>query len=810
MKRMLINATQEEELRVAMVDGQRLYDLDIEIPSREQKKSNIYKSKITRIEPSLEAVFVDYGSERHGFLPFKEIVREYLDASMVDDKSRPNIKDALKVGQSLLIQVDKEERGNKGAALTTKISLAGRFLVLMPTDARAGGVSRRIEGDDRSEVREALSALNIPQGMGVIVRTAGVGRSTEELQWDLDYLAHLWSVIEKAGEEREAPFLIYQESNVIIRALRDHYRNDIGEILIDEDAVYQQAHNFIKQVMPRDLRKLKKYSESVPLFNRYQIESQIETAFQRDVKLPSGGAIVIDNTEALTSIDINSARATKGSDIEETALHTNLEAVDEIARQLRLRDLGGLIVIDFIDMLAARNQRAVEERLRLALKLDRARVQVGRISRFGLLEMSRQRLRPSLGESSQVVCPRCLGHGYIRSIESLALAVLRLVEEEAMKENSARILVQVPIDVATFLLNEKRNVISDTESRNSVDVLILPNPNMETPHYSVERIRISEATESAEKNSYEQIPENAQPYTPNQKEPQKAEIPAVKNVVPPSPAPSSNRASGFWKKLLKALFSKKEKKSIAKTHSARNTRPQENRHNNKQRQRNPRNRTQKSSSGQGQRQTNEIRDAAVNNENRQTPNRRPASTQPAKQDNSPNREAPQSSQNNNPNNSGGRNRHRRHRQHNNGLHRNNAATVEKDATQTPTEATSRPETQTNASIENKDLSTVNTPSTVKDSAEHTNHPSVQASADQAGVQTQQNPVRPISSSESPAQAKNSGEQDSNAASQRHRYPPNSLKAAGEGNESKATIPSLKQSDDKTTNIEVLSEKETNG
>jgi len=459
MKRILINARQKEEIRVAMVDGQQLYDLDIEVPSKEQRKANIYKGTITRVEPSLEAAFVDYGAERHGFLPFKEISRSYFTEEALKGDGRPDIKTAIKEGTEVVIQVEKEERGNKGAALTTFISLAGRYLVLMPNNPRAGGVSRRIEGDDRSEIREAMAQLEIPQGMGVIVRTAGVGRSAEELQWDLDYLVQVWTSITQATEEQRAPFLVYQESNVIIRALRDYFRSDIGEIVIDEPDVYETAKDFIQHVMPNIQRKLKLYEEPIPLFNRFQVENQIESAFQREVRLPSGGSIVIDHTEALISIDINSSRATKGSDIEDTAVNTNLEAADEIARQLRLRDLGGLVVIDFIDMMANKNQRAVENRLRDALKMDRARVQIGRISRFGLLEMSRQRLRPSLGESTQIVCPRCSGHGTIRSIESLSLSVLRLAKEEALKENTGKLLVQVPVDLATYIFNEKREEV---------------------------------------------------------------------------------------------------------------------------------------------------------------------------------------------------------------------------------------------------------------------------------------------------------------------------------------------------------------
>ncbi|WP_410473984.1 ribonuclease E [Guyparkeria sp. TX1] len=489
MKRMLINATHSEEIRVALVDGQRLYDIDIETPSREQKKANIYKATITRIEPSLEAVFVNYGANRHGFLPFKEISPEYFDPKAVDDKGRPIIKDALKEGQELIVQVEKEERGNKGAALTTLVSLAGRYLVVMPNNPKAGGVSRRIEGDDRAEIKAALAQLNVPAGMGLIVRTAGVGRDVEELQWDLDYLVQVWSAIHEAAEGRPAPFLIYQESNLIIRALRDYMRNDIGEILIDEPTIYQQAMDFVQMVTPKVAEKIKLYDDPTPLFSRYQIESQIESAYQRNVTLPSGGELVFDVAEAMTAVDINSGRNTKGQDIEDTAFNTNLEAAEEIARQLRLRDLGGLIVIDFIDMGSSKHQREVENRLRDSLKYDRARVQTSRISRFGLLEMSRQRLRASLEESSQHMCPRCNGQGVIRSVESLSLAILRLLVDEAMKDNTGRVIAQVPIDVATYLLNEKRDQINEIEQSNNVDLLLIPNINLETPHYEIERVR---------------------------------------------------------------------------------------------------------------------------------------------------------------------------------------------------------------------------------------------------------------------------------------------------------------------------------
>ncbi|MGL5697705.1 MAG: ribonuclease E, partial [Kluyvera sp.] len=495
MKRMLINATQQEELRVALVDGQRLYDLDIESPGHEQKKANIYKGKITRIEPSLEAAFVDYGAERHGFLPLKEIAREYFPANY-SSHGRPNIKDVLREGQEVIVQIDKEERGNKGAALTTFISLAGSYLVLMPNNPRAGGISRRIEGDDRTELKEALASLELPDGMGLIVRTAGVGKSAEALQWDLSFRLKHWEAIQKAAESRPAPFLIHQESNVIVRAFRDYLRQDIGEILIDNPKVMEMARQHISALGRPDFSsKIKLYTGEIPLFSHYQIESQIESAFQREVRLPSGGSIVIDSTEALTAIDINSARATRGGDIEETAFNTNLEAADEIARQLRLRDLGGLIVIDFIDMTPVRHQRAVENRLREAVRQDRARIQISHISRFGLLEMSRQRLSPSLGESSHHVCPRCSGTGTVRDNESLSLSILRLIEEEALKENTKEVHAIVPVPIASYLLNEKRAAVSAIESRQGdVRCIIVPNDQMQTPHYHVLRVRKGEET----------------------------------------------------------------------------------------------------------------------------------------------------------------------------------------------------------------------------------------------------------------------------------------------------------------------------
>ena len=567
MKRILVNATQPEELRVAMVDGQRLYDLDIEVTAKEQKKGNIYKGRITRVEQSLEACFVDYGSERHGFLPLKEISRSYF-RDGADLSGRVNIRDVLHEGQEVMVQVDKEERGNKGAALTTFISLAGRFMVLMPNNPRAGGVSRRVEGEDREDLREAMAALQVPDGMGVIIRTAGVGRNAQELQWDLDYLLQTWDAIERASRERQAPFLIYQENNVVIRALRDYVRGDIGEILVDDEKMYQEARAFVEKVMPQSLSKLKLYQDNVPLFNRFQIESQIEAAFTREVRLPSGGALVIDHTEALVAIDVNSARATRGSDIEETALRTNLEAADEVARQLRLRDLGGLIVIDFIDMGPSKNQRDVEDRLRTALEMDRARVQVGKLSRFGLLEMSRQRLRPSLGEFTQVICPQCNGEGRIRGVESLALSVLRLVEEEAMKERTARVVAQLPVNVATYLLNEKRPILAEVEKRCGIGIVLVPNPHLDMPKFEITRLRDDEIRQPGATNtSYKLVatPEPA-PLPPSAEGGREApEQPAVKSISPSTSAPvfatdESVAQVGIFTKLWRALFGTGEKK----------------------------------------------------------------------------------------------------------------------------------------------------------------------------------------------------------------------------------------------------------
>lgn len=559
MKRMLINATQAEELRVALVDGQKLYDFDIEVPSKEQKKSNIYKGIVTHVEPSLEAAFINYGAEKHGFLPFKEISPLYRQPQdgAENDGRRPAIKDLIKEGQEIVVQIEKEERGNKGAALTTYISLAGTYLVLMPNNPKAGGISRRIEGETRSDLREVMTALEIPESMGLIVRTAGCGKNAEELQWDLNYLLQLWEAIERSANEHSAPFLVFQESNVIIRALRDHLRGNIDEILIDNEDSFKLVQNFLKQVMPHFLPKAKLYQDAVPLFNRYQIESQIEVAYGREVSLPSGGSLVIDHTEALTSIDINSARATKGSDIEETALNTNLEAAEEIARQLRLRDLGGLFVIDFIDMMSNKNQKTVENHLRDALKIDRARIQTSRISRFGLLEMSRQRMRPSLGDSTQLPCPRCKGQGTIRNVESVALSVLRILEEEAMKKGTEKVIAHLPIECATFLLNEKRSAIEQIENRLKVGIVILPSKHLETPAYDIERIKEKESGDG--KASYLQIkaedisiPEFAQQVKPSSV---KA---AVKEFLHDSPAPVQNRNEAasliqrFWHKLIGA------------------------------------------------------------------------------------------------------------------------------------------------------------------------------------------------------------------------------------------------------------------
>ncbi|ASK92228.1 Rne/Rng family ribonuclease [Xanthomonas campestris pv. trichodesmae] len=538
---MLINATQAEELRVAIVDGQTLYDIDIEQPSKEQKKSNIYKGRITRLEPSLEAAFVDYGAERHGFLPLKEISRDYFQAGV--DHNKSTIRELLREGQEIVVQVDKEERGNKGAALTTFISLAGRYMVLMPNSPSAGGVSRRIEGEDRAALKEALDKLDIPDDMGVIIRTAGVGRDAEELQWDLDYLLQTWKAIAEAALSKPAAFLIYQESRLIIRALRDYLRADVGEILVDTPELYADAQEFMKQVMPQSLRKLKHYTDDIPLFNRFQIESQIEGAYERNVRLPSGGSIVVDQTEALTAVDVNSSRATKGSDIEETAFQTNLEAAEEVARQLRLRDLGGLVVIDFIDMASSKHQREVENRLQNALKYDRARVQLGRISRFGLMEMSRQRLRPSLGESSQIVCPRCDGHGRMRSVESLSLSIIRVAEEHAMKENTGQVLVQAPVEIANYLLNEKRSALREIEQRHESPIIIVADEQLHTPHYEVTRLRENELGEESGKPSYQRgTPRKLPVHALTKAQLNIPAAPAVTSIKPSQPAPVREEA----------------------------------------------------------------------------------------------------------------------------------------------------------------------------------------------------------------------------------------------------------------------------
>ncbi|HEZ6313223.1 TPA: Rne/Rng family ribonuclease [Neisseria meningitidis] len=559
MKRMLFNATQAEELRVAIVDGQNLLDLDIETLGKEQRKGNIYKGIITRIEPSLEACFVDYGTDRHGFLPFKEVSRSYFQDY---EGGRARIQDVLKEGMEVIVQVEKDERGNKGAALTTFISLAGRYLVLMPNNPRGGGVSRRIEGEERQELKAAMAQLDIPNGMSIIARTAGIGRSAEELEWDLNYLKQLWQAIEEAGKAHHDPYLLFMESSLLIRAIRDYFRPDIGEILVDNQEVYDQVAEFMSYVMPGNIGRLKLYEDHTPLFSRFQIEHQIESAFSRSVSLPSGGAIVIDHTEALVSIDVNSARATRGADIEDTAFKTNMEAAEEVARQMRLRDLGGLVVIDFIDMENPKHQRDVENVLRDALKKDRARVQMGKLSRFGLLELSRQRLKPALGESSHVACPRCAGTGVIRGIESTALHVLRIIQEEAMKDNTGEVRAQVPVDVATFLLNEKRAELFAMEERLDVNVVLIPNIHLENPHYEINRIRTDDVEEDGEP-SYKRVAEpeedeSAKPFGGEKAKAARLE-PAVKGVRHTSPAPTAapEKKTSWWdsfKAWLKRIF----------------------------------------------------------------------------------------------------------------------------------------------------------------------------------------------------------------------------------------------------------------
>lgn len=601
MKRMLFNATQSEELRVAIVDGQKLIDLDIEHAGKEQRKSNIYKGVITRIEPSLEAAFVDYGQDRHGFLPFKEVARSYYKDGA---DSRARIQDALKEGQELIVQVDKDERGNKGAALTTFISLAGRYLVLMPNNPRGGGVSRRIEGEDRDELRDVLAQLEVPKGMSIIARTAGIGRNAEELQWDLNYLTQLWSAIDGASAMQAGAYLIYQEGSLVIRAIRDYFSSDIGEILIDTPDIHEQAVQFMNHVMPSNVARVKLYQDEIPLFTRFQIEHQIESAFAREVRLPSGGAIVIDHTEALVSVDVNSGRATRGSDIENTAFNTNLEAAEEVARQLRLRDLGGLVVIDFIDMENQRNQREVENALRDALHADRARVQTGKISRFGLLELSRQRLRPSLGETNHIPCPRCHGTGHIRGIESTALHILRITQEDAMKENSAIIQVQLPVEVATFLLNEKRADIHKIEERMGVEVVLIPNIHLETPNYNIIRIKHDDVNEDTSKASYQMVELPSETtYVTKAAEEAKAVKPvaAVKGITPTAPAPMSvekvePKVSLFAK--IKKFFGLGEKseaeKAADKSSDGRRDHPRNNRNRNERnRNRNERNRNER-------------------------------------------------------------------------------------------------------------------------------------------------------------------------------------------------------------------------
>ena len=628
MKNMLINATEREEVRVALVAGQRLYDLDIENRARLQTKANIYKAKVTRVEPSLEAAFVDFGAERHGFLPLKEIAHQYYRSSSPDD-GKMKIKDAIKEGTEVIVQVDKEERGTKGAALTTYISLPGRYMVLMPNNPRAGGISRRIEGDDRSELRDALAQLEIPDGMGVIIRTAGVGRTAEELQWDLDYLLKLWAAISEAADENAPPTLLYQESDVIIRAIRDYLKDDIDQVLIDEPHAHRQALDFVSMVMPKYQNRIKAYNDGLPLFNRFQVEGQIETAFQREVRLPSGGSIVIDPTEALVSIDINSARATKGSDIEATALQTNLEAADEIARQLRLRDMGGLVVIDFIDMNASKNQRAVENRMREALEIDRARVQLGRISRFGLLEMSRQRLRPSLGETSGMVCPRCKGQGSIRDTKSLALAILRLIQEETSKERTGEVRVIVPVDVSAFMLNEKRAAIGEIEQASKVRVAVIPNPNMQTPHFEVIRLRDDEIDQDDRESFEIDLSEfdRERAYEDAEK-PVAAPQALVRGVTPDAPPPAvapqqipaaaeaaEGPKPGLFPRLWSALFAPMPKveedaedESSDSTKSASKTGTKPKRRNNRQRKR-PAKQTQAAETAE---ETTEVTQTAAN------------------------------------------------------------------------------------------------------------------------------------------------------------------------------------------------------
>ncbi|MCB5187567.1 Rne/Rng family ribonuclease [Methylobacillus caricis] len=633
MKRMLFNATQSEELRVAIVDGQKLIDLDIESAGKEQRKSNIYKGVITRIEPSLEAAFVNYGTDRHGFLPFKEVARSYFQND--SEASRARIQDVLKEGQELIVQVDKDERGNKGAALTTFISLAGRYLVLMPNNPRGGGVSRRIEGEDRNELRDTMAQLEVPSGMSIIARTAGIGRTVEELQWDLNYLLQLWTAVESASTIQSGPFLIYQEGSLVIRAIRDYFQPDIGEILIDTPDIHEQAVQFMNHVMPGNVSRVKLYRDEIPLFSRFQIEHQIESAFSREVRLPSGGAIVIDHTEALVSVDVNSGRSTKGSDIEQTAFNTNLEAADEVARQLRLRDLGGLVVIDFIDMESQRNQREVENRLRDALHHDRARVQTGKISRFGLLELSRQRLRPSLGESNHIPCPRCHGTGHIRGIESTALHILRITQEEAMKENSAVIQVQLPVEAATFLLNEKRAEIHKIEQRMGVQVVLIPNIHMETPNYNILRIRHDDVEDTG-RASYEMVElpsESIEAVVAQEVKAIKVEA-AVKGITPASPAPTAKEKPvanvsllGRFKSWLSSVTASKPEAKPAEE-----TQRRDNGNRNQSQRRNGRNNRNERNAQGSERPEQRKEQTRGNNEKRQPQETRSNTQQPPRQE----------------------------------------------------------------------------------------------------------------------------------------------------------------------------------
>lgn len=678
MKRILINATQPEELRVALVDGQRLYDLDIENRLNIQKKANIYKGKVTRVEPSLEAAFVDFGAERHGFLPLKEISREYFYQNPGKIERGMKIKDVMKEGTELLVQVEKEERGNKGAALSTFLSLAGRYLVLMPNNPRAGGISRRIETEERNKLKEAIAQLDIPKGMGVIVRTAGIGRSAEELKWDLDYLLQLWDAIKRSGESKPASFLIYAESNALIRAIRDYLRDDIGEVLIDERHSFEEAIAFVRTVMPQYESRIKfaENTNNTPLFQRYQIESQIETAFEHEVKLPSGGSIVIDPTEALISIDVNSARATKGSDIEETALYTNLEAADEVARQLRLRDMGGLVVIDFIDMMNNSNQRKVEERLNRALKIDRARVQVGKISRFGLLEMSRQRLRPSLEETSSSRCPRCNGQGTIRGTKSLALSILRLIKEEASKEGSVEVRAIVPIDIATYLLNEKRQSVADLEQQNDTRVIILTDTTLETPHYSIERIRRNDSEAKSDEFSYKIKTGRHESNIVGNEPAQQATLPVhaeptVKNVTrrAPAPAPKQQKASpakkvGFIAGLFAGIAGLFGAKAAAEPEKKKKN-SNRNRNSNKRNNKNPQNRNSKQ---QNRKKPNQQKSAQNNKQKQNNSN---------KNNNQKNRQQTKNNQQNAGNNAGNRKPRNDNKQRNNTQRNDNKQQQEK-------------------------------------------------------------------------------------------------------------------------------------